>query len=535
MTRPVRAALAATAVLALGAGLLAAAPAQAKEKDPSKTPPSKTVPKLDWQPCEDGFECATALVPTDYDRPFGATTKIALIKLPAARPDQRIGSLFTNPGGPGGSGVDFVRQAGRVAFTQDVLDRYDVIGFDPRAVGASDPATCYASPEEEAAATAGFPAFPLTAQDAKEYLPVNAAFAASCKKYAGDRIAHASTANVARDMDLLRRAVGDPRLSYVGYSYGTQLGATYAALFPRKVGRLVLDGTIDPRAWSGTNGDRRPVGARIGQGPAAADTFQQFLQQCRSAGDACALNALGDPSEVVEGLLERLKTQPVEVPDGAGGTVAIDYPLAVASIFTSLYEPALWSSLATDLAGLAEPATARLKSSAPSTFTRTRDYPSVGGALASLCVDQPSKVPARAYQRLADSEDRKAPHFGRFRAWVGVQCATERFVDRDAYRGPWTQKTKQDVLVIGTRFDPATPYSATAPYTRLFPRGHMLTVEGYGHTILGKSSCADEAVAAYLIGGTTPTKGATCAQDVAPFSPTPAAKKELAERVVPAL
>lgn len=146
-----------------------------------------------------------------------------------------------------------------------------------------------------------------------------------------------------------------------------------------------------------------------------------------------------------------------------------------------------------------------------------QDYSGLGSALASLCVDTEQPLEPSQYPALADAEDAAAPHFGRFRAWVGVQCEFLSVDDEDAYTGPWEQTTRTPVMVIGTRFDPATPYSATQPYADLWPDARVLTVEGYGHTILGKSSCADQAVASYLLRGAA-TDGATCAQDVAPFA-----------------
>lgn len=527
------------AAMPLLAGMLTAVPATALSAtadapDLALVPPASVVPKLDWRACADseGLECATAEVPTTYRAPKGRTTSIALVRIPAAKPAERIGSLFTNPGGPGGSGVDFIKAAGDVAFSQEVRDHYDIIGFDPRAVGASDQATCYASAEEESAALANLPAFPLTKADGRAYLPLSAAIARACKTTAGERISHSSTANVARDMDLLRRAVGDQKLHYVGYSYGTFLGATYAKLFPRTVGPMVLDGTLDPEKYSGRVDGRSTVGVRTGQGPASAETFQQFLATCREAGDRCALNALGDPEEVVDRTFESLRTTPVPIDAGDGTTVDVDYPTAIVLSFQSMYAPAQWAELAELLAYLATGGEGTPPAAAPRALQQMTEepasgYTSIGGSLASVCVDSPRRSSPQGVQQQADVADRAAPGFGRFRAWVGVECLAERFVDRDAYRGSWRQTTQQEVLVIGTRHDPATPYAATAPYAKKFPRSSVLTVEGYGHTILGKSTCADDIVTRYLVDGVTPGPTATCQQDVAPFAPTSSASMKL--------
>ncbi len=473
-------------------------------------------------------------MPTDYDTPRGATTTIALTKLPATGPAAKIGSLFTNPGGPGGSGVDFVQTVGRTAYTATVLARYDIIGFDPRGVGSSDPVTCYPDAAAEQAALAAFPAFPVTAKDARAFLPLDAALTASCRQTSGARIAHSSTANVARDLDLLRQAVGDKLLSYVGYSYGTFLGATYGRLFPQSVGKMVLDGTLDPAAYSGSNGDRRPVGARTQQGPASAEVFQQFLARCQEAESGCALNELGRPGTVVKQLFESLKKKPVPIDVGGGTIVSVGYPQAVAIAFQFMYSPAGWQSLATTLAYLARGGDGAPPAAVPEALAqvdraRRTDYASIGGSIASTCVDATSPLAPSGFQRLADAEDRRAPDFGRFRAWTGLECATLGVPDTDAYRGPWTQSTTPPIMVIGTRYDPATPYSFTRPFADLFPDGRMLTVEGYGHTILGKSTCADEAVARYLVDGRAPRDGATCAQSIQPFAAAPAAVPQTAQ------
>ncbi|MHA7135232.1 alpha/beta hydrolase [Oerskovia turbata] len=494
------------------------------------------MPTIAWGPCEgvglEAFECARVKVPTDYDKPRGRTTTIGLTRLPATDPAQRVGSLFTNFGGPGGPGVQGLHEAGSSLFDADVLARFDIIGFDPRAVGTSDPATCFRDQAREDAFLATVPAFPVTDREEKRYLGQMATLGASCTLYSGDRIAHASTANVARDMDLLRQAVGDEKLTYVGYSYGTVLGATYAALFPDKVRAMVLDGTLDGEAWSGVGSDEL-VGARVRQAAGATETFGEFARLCAEAGPSvCALSSLGDPAQVVEATYEALRDTPLTVPMPDGSTLEFGYPQAVVLVFSSLYEPSAWSDLGLTLAQLAvmtgavAPSAAadqpQARQAAPSLGELLRraglaeDYPSAGGALASLCVDVTTPGRPWEYAEKVDELDEQYPHFGRFRGWVGVQCEFIPVSDHDAFTGPWEQTTEAPVLVIGTRFDPATPYSFTQPYADRWPDARVLTVEGWGHTIIGKSACADAAVARYLV-DLTATDGTTCAQDVLPF------------------
>ncbi|WP_251152817.1 alpha/beta fold hydrolase [Cellulosimicrobium sp. Marseille-Q4280] len=555
-TRAVRAAASTLAAVLLLGGVPAAAVA-----GPGGDPPRETgsapsgsggggptaagqvdapVPEIPWGPCDgeglEAFDCASVEVPTDYDRPDGRTTTIALTRLPATDPDARVGSLFTNFGGPGGPGVANLHLLGGSIVAPEVHAEYDLVGFDPRAVGTSDPATCFRDAERENAFFADVPAFPATGRDEVRFLGQMAVLGASCSVFSADRISSSSTANVARDMDLLRQAVGDEKLTYLGYSYGTVLGATYAALFPDRVGSMVLDGTMDVDAWSGVGSDEL-LGARIGQAAGSTETFGEFVRLCQEAGPStCALASLGDPAEVVEATYAALREEPVEAPMPDGSTAEIGYPDTVGLVFQYLYEPVAWGDLDLTLAQLAvlsgaveAPPAARQPralGAAPSLGELLRragyaeDYPSIGGSLASLCVD--TTTPGRPWQYPAkvDALDAQYPHFGRLRGWVGAPCEFIAAHDEDAFTGPWDQTTEAPVLVIGTRYDPATPYGFTQPYADRWPDARVLTVEGWGHTILGKSACAEEAVARYLVDGEA-TDGATCAQDVVPFeSPT---------------
>jgi pimeloyl-ACP methyl ester carboxylesterase len=204
------------------------------------TSPADTVPALTWSDCGGGFQCATATVPLDYPRPQDGTISLALIRLPATDQVHRIGSLLTNPGGPGGSGVAFIRAVG-TTFPAAIRARFDIIGFDPRGVGASTPVRCFDSVAAQQAFLSPihgkFGLFPVGAQEERAYRQAYRQFDQQCAQRNARLLPHVSTANVARDMDLLRQAVGDAKLSYFGLSYGTYLGATYANLFPNRFRR----------------------------------------------------------------------------------------------------------------------------------------------------------------------------------------------------------------------------------------------------------------------------------------------------------
>ncbi|MFC7432429.1 MULTISPECIES: alpha/beta fold hydrolase [unclassified Agrococcus] len=541
------------AAIATAAMLVVASPAIASASPPEVDAPAADpavaaapqveapVPDLAWTACEgaglEAFECATAQVPSDYDEPTGDTTSIAVTRIPATDPAQRIGSLFLNFGGPGGPGVSTLQQLGAFLDPQ-VHARFDVIGFDPRGVAQSDPVTCFPDAASEAAFLAEGAAVPTTAAEEAEAIAQMGALALACETLSGSRIEHASTANVARDMDLLRQAVGDEQLSYLGYSYGSVLGATYGMLFPERVRALAIDGTLEPSRWSGGAGS---VGLRTGQGVAASEVFDEFLALCSQVGpQSCSLAAVGDPAQVVEQLLQRLQQQPVEVPNPDGTTLTVDYGLAVATAFQSMYSPAGFAPLADTLTLLHRLTQPQQLQATTQQRTQQRglelsdvgdwlrelglidDYASVGGALASMCVDGTHPLRPWDYPAQADAADAEAPHFGRFRSWVGLQCEFVDYVDDDAYAGPWDQTTQAPVLVLGTRHDPATPYDQTQPYADRFANASVLTVEGYGHTTLGVSACANAAIATYLAspGASLPS---TCGQDVAPFQAPPGA------------
>lgn len=532
-------AVAFAAALLLAGASAAVADTTTDQHDEPK-PPTQVeapVPEIAWEPCEgeglEAFECAAVEVPSDYDEPEGESTTIALTRLPATEPDQRIGSLFVNFGGPGGPGVATMHQLGGPFLDPQVHAQFDVIGFDPRGVGLSDPVTCFPDQASENAFIADTPAFPMNGREHAETLAVFGAVSAACELLSGDRIEHASTANVARDMDLLRQAVGDEQLSYLGYSYGSILGATYSALFPDNVRALAIDGTLDPAGWSGGEGS---VGYRTGQGQAAAEVFEEFLAVCAEVGpQSCALAALGDPAEVVENLFTQLQEQPVDIPL-PDGTLEFGYDDAVATAFSALYSPVLWSDLAATFAALASPQQQPMAAqrSAPDIDSLgdllrrlglLEDYSGIGSALASMCVDGEHPLKPWEYRAHADAADAEAPHFGRYRAWVGLQCEFVSYTDDDAYMGPWEQTTEAPVLVIGTRHDPATPYDQTQPYADRFADASVLTVEGYGHGTLGISTCANAAIAGYLV-DLEATDGATCGQDIAPFEALPGQELE---------
>lgn len=509
-------------VAILTASMLAAPAANA---GPSARSAAAPVPSLAWTKCYQHYQCTTARVPLDYDEPAGAGIRLALIRLKASNPKRKIGSLFLNPGGPGGSGVDFVRFAGRFLFSDKVRARFDLVGFDPRGIAASAPLRCFSS-FEEALAVLPPMAFPVTRPEEKVWVEADRALADACAQRGGAIIDHMSTANVARDLDLLRRAVGDSRLSYAGYSYGSYLGATYANLFPNSVRALIVDGVLDPIAWStGTDETSSlPVSTRLHSDQGTYATLRQFFSLCNEGGANCAFSE-GSPRRRYDELAERLRHDPVEIPDGEGGTFELGYDEFVGFTIGAMYGPGSWPSFAEllqELDTLINPADAAVELHALRAQLRVLNhegYPNfIEARPGVLCSDSDNPVSVEAWADAAHAADREFPYFGRPWTWISSICEPWPGRDSDRYTGPFTKATHNQVLVIGNRYDPATRYRGAVTLRRLLPKSRLLTLEGWGHTSLTLSSCIDKKVNRYLLVPWLPSSDAACQPDVVPFA-----------------
>jgi pimeloyl-ACP methyl ester carboxylesterase len=488
------------------------------------------VPRLSWASCGEGFEafeCATAVVPLDYDRPRGRQITLALARLPAADPSRKIGSLFLNPGGPGGSGVDMVLEGGPFLYSDEVRARFDLVGFDPRGIIRSTPLRCYDTLAEAEADLWPIP-FPVTRAEERIYARSDRAIARACAERGGPILNHMSTANVARDMDLLRRAVGDAKLNYAGYSYGSYLGATYANLFPAKVRALVVDGVLDPVAWSTGRGNQartQPFSTRLRSAKGAYETLNEFFRLCDAGGETCAFSE-GNPARRYAKLARRLLREPVEFPDGEGGTFLVTYNELVGFTLGALYDPVFWPELAAVLQQLwdltsPEAAAASLQAlrARLGAGLQQEDYPNfVEGFPGVACSETHNPSSVGAWSRAGRAQDRQYPYFGRPWTWASSICEPWPGWDDDHYDGPWNRTTANPVLVVGNRFDPATPYHGAVTADRLLPRSRLLTLAGWGHTSLFASACVDAHVNTYLLTSRVPPKGTVCEPDVVPFA-----------------
>jgi pimeloyl-ACP methyl ester carboxylesterase len=478
---------------------------------------------LAWTACDDGFQCATASVPLDYDEPAGPKLSLALIRLPAADPAHRIGTLFTNPGGPGNSGVAFVRDEARDVYTESVRARFDVVGFDPRGVGASTPVRCFDSADAQSAFNATLPAFPVGRAQEQAFAAAGADLGRRCRAHAGDLLDHLSTANVARDLDVLRAAAGDAKLTFAGHSYGSFLGATYANLFPQRVRAIVLDGVLDPVGWTTGRGlldAATPFSLRVDSQRASSKALRYFLDTCKQAGDACAFSA-GDPVKAFEELMNGLRRKPVEL-DVGDGPQTFTYADVTNIMRDVLGFPPGWPSTAAALDAVravqaGEPVSAPIAKQAAAAVDG--DYDNGGEAkLAIACAETNNPRLPQLWPIAAAFADRQTPYFGASWAYISQACATWPGRDSDRYAGPFDRKTAAPLLLVNSRFDAAASYERAQLVERTLGRARLLTIEGAGHTQgTIDSPCADGAVERYLIAGQLPAPGAVCADQRDPW------------------
>ncbi|MCP9961581.1 alpha/beta hydrolase [Streptomyces somaliensis] len=464
--------------------------------------------RLSWRDCgAPGFQCATLRAPLDHARPDGPRIELAVARVRATGPGERIGSLLVNPGGPGGSAVDYLQGYAGLAYPAPVRARYDVVALDPRGVARSEPVRCLDGPAMDA-----YTQVDQTPDDRRETGLLTASlkrFASSCAKRSGRILPHVSTAEAARDMDLLRAALGDERLHYVGASYGTFLGATYAELFPSRTGRLVLDGAMDPSLTA----------ERVNLDQAAGfDTaFRAFAADCLTHSD-CPLGtaSVRDATARMKAFLARLDRAPVPT----GEERPLGEALATTGVITAMYDEAAWPRLRTALAQAMGGEGSGLLALADSYHERDADgrYSNLMSANAAVnCLDQPSAFTTpEAVAAAVPAFEKASPVFGRGLAWASLTCA---YWPTKATGTPHrtTAEGAPPIVVVGTTRDPATPYGWARSLAAQLSSGTLLTYDGDGHTAYGRGSdCVDTAINAYLLEGTPPPPSKRCHRAQAP-------------------
>ena len=476
---------------------------------------------IDWKDCSDGtasFQCGTVTVPLDYDHPDSQTITIALKKLPASDGNAEHGSLFLNPGGPGGSGVAMM-QVMAPMLTEETRGAYDIIGFDPRGVGQSTPITCWtndeikqhlANPSDDAGPTDPLKGITSTNNPAQNKIDRGTANAARCAQHSQvpELLDHVSTRDVARDLDILRATNSNTKLNYLGISYGTRIGAIYADLFPGRVGRVVLDSAVDP--------SKREIDSITETVAFKEGVLREYVEHCQ-AQDGCPLT--GSTDEAVAQLaafVDGLDKNPLTTPN-SNATVntqdatAIIQQHAVAQpnwdALTAMLTPAITNHDGTLMV--------KAKQNSPDLSPETTVEEVVSQAneqimlAAVICNDNPDAGgTASDWDAQAAAEKKTYPFFG------GTSSAMDAYCQGWGHQGktpPQETRAKgsDPILVVGITGDVQTLYSWAQSLTGQLDNGHLFTIKGYGHGgAIG--SCATATTIGFLVNGTVPPEGATC-------------------------
>jgi pimeloyl-ACP methyl ester carboxylesterase len=457
--------------------------------------------KLRWSSCHHSFQCTRLLVPFDYQRPAWRRFSLPVIRLPATDPQARIGSLLVNPGGPGGSGVQYALGA-RTQISAAVRARFDVVGFDPRGVGGSIPAvSCLTGPElDKFFETSDTP---VTAAQRAIVVSQSKLFARGCEQHSGALLPYVGTANSARDMDVLRAALGDAKLTYLGKSYGTYLGTWYAQLFPSHVRALVLDGAVDP--------GESAFGMNVVQAQGFQVALASFIGDCLRM-PACPLGHGGTVAAAtarLQTLLNDAARKPLTSQVSGQPGVA---PLLLNGIAAALYSKSYWPYLREGLTAAMAGNGSVLVELSDALLERNQQgqYSNLTEAEAAVdCMDRPWPRSLSAWQSAAVGAAKAAPMFGAPLMWGSLACAY--WPVRPAKPVRLRGKGAPPILVVGTTRDPATPFRWAQALSHDLASGGLLGWNGDGHTAyMVDSSCIDSAVDKYLISLVPPRNGTIC-------------------------
>ena len=475
-------------------------------EDTQSASPPEAGTGVSWRDCQAEIEklagtklsgaraqCGQLTVPQDWAKKDGRTFTIALVRVRPANPGRRIGSLLVNPGGPGVSGIELAAVSPLVLPTE-VRRSFDVIGFDPRGVGLSTQVACISDADKDALTAAAYD--PVRQGEFDQQVALARKIGAGCRQKYGDALGLFSTEQTARDMEAIRGAVGDPKLTYLGYSYGTLLGAVYAQLFPTKVRALVLDGAVDPR--------QDDVTASEGQGAGFEKAFDNFAAYCRRRGSVCPIGP--DARATVRQLL---KLPPV--PGRGREERAATSGHTMLAVIEALYVQTLWPKLATALGNLRRGDPTGVFALADQYNNRDpngRYNNQIDANKAVKCADE-AKPPTLAKIRELQSTWRaKYPLFGVPLAMSLLSCSVWP-VKHDPYP-TGAAVGAPPIVVVGTTGDPATPYENTAKLARMLGTGVIVTWQGEGHTAYPQTSCVRKAIDSYLLDLKPPTDGTTC-------------------------
>jgi len=446
---------------------------------------------LDWKACG-RLQCATLTVPLDYTDASKGTIGLALKRRPASGND-RIGSLLVNPGGPGVPGTSLVDQA-TLAFSEDLLDHFDIVGWDPRGTGSSSPVDCVDNLDPL------FSLDPIPDTPAKKQALIDEAqsFDQACQAHSGKLLPYISTQDTARDMDEIRRALGEDKISFFGFSYGSQLGATYATMFPTHVRAMVIDGAADPNAGYVESTKQQVVGLERG--------LQQMMEDCATK-TTCAFRHDGNPMAAYEALIAKLATNPLP---SAGGRPAVGPGIALYGVVSGLYVKEYWPLVTSALAAAERGDGSKLLALYDAYVERTPSGAwsnSFEDLIAINCLDDPGPKDPSFPDTYAAQLRTLSPHFGDWAAysynciyWPVPQKPPIKITGAGA--GP--------IVVVGTTGDPITPIESTKNMAGALEDGVLVTVEAEQHTGYMVNECVDNAVDRYLIDLTVPAAGLVC-------------------------
>jgi pimeloyl-ACP methyl ester carboxylesterase len=455
--------------------------------------------ELEWRDCYGNFQCSNLLVPINYqDLSIGALS-LALLRYQALDQDRRIGSLVVNPGGPGASGLDYAYNAENIV-SPAILERFDIVGFDPRGVGESSPIKCLNDAETDASFAADSKPdndaeFAELIREAKDYFAKCAANTEHLTEY--------STLNSARDLEILRSALGDKKLNFLGKSYGTYLGTLYAELFPDNVGRFVLDGAVDP------NADNRE--SALGQAVGFESALNAFISDCLKTSACAFTGSLQNGRNQIADLLEKTSNSPLKSKSDREVTES----LVLLGIASALYDsesgwPVLRDAFKEATLGSGE----SFLKLADKYAGRQEDGSYLSNENDALqvinCIDQNELENISTFKKGAVEFAEKAPIFGPYIAYAGYACRYLPNLSSVEHVEITTLET-EPILIIGTTRDPATPYKWSQALAKIFSSSTLISLDGDGHTGHGRgSTCVDSAVDHYLLTGATPKSALFC-------------------------
>jgi pimeloyl-ACP methyl ester carboxylesterase len=458
----------------------------------STTTPAPAAP-LSWQTCS-RLQCATLTVPLDYSDASKGTIDLYLKRRPASDQAHHVGSLLVNPGGPGVPGTTLVDQAA-LAFSEDLLDRFDIVGWDPRGTGQSSPVDCVDNLDPYFA----LDPLPDTPAEKQAIVDTSKQFDAACRQRSGRILPYVSTQDTARDMDQIRAALGEDKISYFGFSYGSQLGATYATLFPTRVRAMVIDGAADPNAGYVESTKQQVVGLERG--------LQAMLDDCAKK-TSCAFHHDGKPGAAYDGLLAKLASNPIPSPEA--DRPAVGPGVAIYAVVSGLYVREYWPVVTRALAAAEKGDGGPLLQLYDTYIERQSDGTwtnSFEDLIAINCLDDPGPKDPSFPDSYAKDLEALSPHFGAWEAY-SYNCIFWPVPQKTPLK--LTAAGAGPIVVVGTTGDPITPIESTKAMADALEQATLITVDANQHTGYGTNACVVKAVDDYLIAVTVPAKGLEC-------------------------